>query len=128
MIAWMEQDRHGSARQARRSAATSFRADPFLTAPEAALELWPERWFDRGGDESPPPVAGRLPRRKGSPSPTTPGHAAPVARIFLRELLAFHMGFCRDLAQGLFVLMALGGERVIRATYIAGVLPAGRQG
>jgi len=35
-------------------------------------------------------------------------------------LLEFRMGYCRDLAERLSVLMTLGDDRAIRATYVAG--------
>jgi len=59
-----------------------------------------------------------------------PGYEADLVVLDLKAtpLLDFRMGFCRDLAERLFVLMTLGDERVIRATYVAGVLAAGHEG
>lgn len=52
-----------------------------------------------------------------------PGFEADLVVLDLKAtpLLDFRMGFCRDLAEQLFVLMTLGDERVVRATYVAGV-------
>jgi len=57
-----------------------------------------------------------------------PGHEADLVVLDLQAtpLLEYRMGFCRSLAEKLFVLATLGDERAVRATYVAGALAAGR--
>lgn len=51
-----------------------------------------------------------------------PGHEADLVVLDLKAtpLMGFRMEFCRDLWERLFVLMTLGGERAVRATFVAG--------
>lgn len=51
-----------------------------------------------------------------------PGHDADVCVLDLRSspLLAFRTGYCESTAELLAVLMTLGDDRVVRATYVAG--------
>ncbi len=51
-----------------------------------------------------------------------PGHDADVCVLDLQSspLLAFRTGHCESIAELLSVLMALGDDRVVRATYVAG--------
>ncbi|WEK50729.1 MAG: guanine deaminase [Candidatus Kaistia colombiensis] len=79
--------------------------------------LTPEQGFylaTRGGAE-----ALRLDDRIGS---LEPGYEADFVVLDLKAtpLLEFRLSHARDLAETLFVLMTLGDDRAIRATYIAG--------
>lgn len=79
--------------------------------------LTPEQGFylaTRGGAE-----ALRLEDRIGS---LAPGFEADFVVLDLKAtpLLEFRLSHARDLAETLFVLMTLGDDRAIRATYIAG--------
>lgn len=51
-----------------------------------------------------------------------PGHEADLVLLDPRAtpLLAFRSGYCRDIAEQLFVLMTLGDDRVVRATWVGG--------
>jgi len=53
-----------------------------------------------------------------------PGCEADLVVLDLRStpLIEFRMGFCRDLAEQLFVQIVLADERATRATWIAGEL------
>lgn len=79
--------------------------------------LTPEQGFylaTRGGAE-----ALRLDDRLGQ---IAPGFEADLVVLDLKAtpLLDFRLGHARDLAETLFVLMTLGDDRAIRATYVAG--------
>jgi guanine deaminase len=51
-----------------------------------------------------------------------PGREADIAVLDLAAtpLMAFRMRHCRDIMETLFVLMTLGDDRAVRATYVAG--------
>jgi guanine deaminase len=52
-----------------------------------------------------------------------PGYDADLVVLDLAPtpLIAFRMGFTQDILEKLFVLMTLGDDRAVRATYVAGV-------
>ena len=52
-----------------------------------------------------------------------PGYEADVVVLDLRStpLIDFRMTHCRDLEEALLIQMALGDDRLVRATYVAGV-------
>lgn len=52
-----------------------------------------------------------------------PGYDADLVVLDLAPtpLIAFRMGFTQDILERLFVLMTLGDDRAVRATYVAGV-------
>lgn len=56
-----------------------------------------------------------------------PGMEADLVVLDLKAtpLLDFRLGFCDGIEEVLFVLMTLGDERLVRATYVAGTLVAG---
>jgi len=51
-----------------------------------------------------------------------PGYEADLVVLDLQAtpLINFRMGFCRDVLDQLFVLMTLGDDRAVRATFVAG--------
>lgn len=51
-----------------------------------------------------------------------PGYDADLVVLDLKAtpLIAFRMGFAKDILEKLFVLMTLGDDRAVRATYVAG--------
>jgi len=51
-----------------------------------------------------------------------PGYEADICLLDPKAtpLLAFRSGYCKDIVEQLFVLMTLGDDRAVRATYVAG--------
>ncbi len=51
-----------------------------------------------------------------------PGYEADLVVLDPKAtpLMAFRNGYCRDIVEQLFMLMVLGDDRAVRATYVAG--------
>jgi guanine deaminase len=94
-------------------------AEAYKVARHTGFALTPAQafWLATGGGAEALDLAGTI----GS---LTPGHDADIAVLDLAAtpLLAYRMQFCESLSDTLAVLMMLGDDRAIRATYVAGRL------
>jgi guanine deaminase len=94
-------------------------AEAYKVARHTGFGLTPAQafWLATGGGAEALDLAGTI-------GGLTPGHDADIAVLDLAAtpLLAYRMQFCESLSETLAVLMMLGDDRAIRATYIAGRL------
>jgi guanine deaminase len=94
-------------------------AEAYKVARHTGFGLTPAQafWLATGGGADALDLAGTI-------GGLTPGHDADVAVLDLAAtpLIAYRMQFCESLSETLAVLMMLGDDRVIRATWVAGRL------
>ena len=94
-------------------------AEAYKVARHTGFGLTPAQafWLATGGGAEALDLAGTI-------GGLTPGHDADIAVLDLAAtpLLAYRMQFCESLSETLAVLMMLGDDRAIRATYVAGRL------
>jgi len=94
-------------------------AEAYKVARHTGFGLTPIQafWLATGGGAEALDLAGKV-------GGLTPGHDADIAVLDLAAtpLVAYRMQFCESLSETLAVLMMLGDDRAVRATWVAGRL------
>ncbi len=94
-------------------------AEAYKVARHTGFGLGPEQafWLASGGGADALDLTGTI-------GGLAPGHDADIAVLDLAAtpLLAYRMPFCESLSETLSVLMMLGDDRAVRATWVAGRL------